>query len=367
MFETGRNTMRHLYRVFELIGKEETQYDTLALELSQTAMSLSSLVMASLRSPQSSSATGTNALLKPLSILLVPASRTFLALLRGLDHLDGSPKGRRLCGQVVYELVSGFKTILSALSEHAAMIAVPNAVPNISRGIKPSTRKSTTSTKRQDHVGHAELEQTTRLMLSFIKSLDSSRQMHRELFEGFLFVLLDHLGSTLYHITFSHARLDDMDLEIRSSAIELAKDSSSTEVRAAQTVAPYLITIFKQTMCLAPSHLDRSDTTSSNITNQTTPATQYLSVPRLSTLSKVAKDRLQRTLIKSTYGTAFSSNDAFADCLKMPDAGALTADIARPPSRKKDAGQGVGLWFTEELWDLLGWDIMARDEGYHEM
>jgi hypothetical protein len=75
-------------------------------------------------------------------------------------------------------------------------------------------------------------------------------------------------------------------------------------------------------------------------------------------LATKAKESLQRTLVRCMFGTRDADNDnLLGDCLKLPPA------TFKPVPAPKVKSADVGQWFQEEVWRLLGWEILSRAES----
>ena len=76
-------------------------------------------------------------------------------------------------------------------------------------------------------------------------------------------------------------------------------------------------------------------------------------------LSSLAKDRLQRTLVHCMFGD--NTDDEFLDILTKPMPSMRVNNLA---SVAKVDDHEVEQWFKEEVWRLVGWDVMAKEAGW---
>jgi hypothetical protein len=79
-----------------------------------------------------------------------------------------------------------------------------------------------------------------------------------------------------------------------------------------------------------------------------TKANEVLSMPLLSSV----KTKLQNTLLKAVFG---QDDPLFSDSLVQP---VKPAEDRCPHSQTLD--KPVSEWFTQEVWRLLGWEILAN-------
>ncbi|KAK4977471.1 hypothetical protein LTR28_006736 [Elasticomyces elasticus] len=176
------------------------------------------------------------------------------------------------------------------------------------------------------------LSQLANFLVTLIDSLNPAIAAHRQLFEGFLFVLMQSLGKRLYLFSFGyersatiedeiadytrreygngsetsaegHDRVDDgrSDKDVRSSlrqpgdqtqeTIEDA-DKRSLKLRAAKIEAPYLFSLFERAMAIAPAHLSPDSPTATAHNKASSPLKDNkhskLKMPRRGTSKAIA-------------------------------------------------------------------------------
>ena len=207
---------------------------------------------------------------------------------------------------------------------------------------------------------HRVLNVLTGFLCSVMDNLDSKDASHQALFEGFAFLILEKLGSRLYVIVFGHSRPalieEDIGASMQADEIEDSERPTTTkleelQLRAAKLEAPYLVHLLKCIMNAAPAHLGV------NISNKSSKAKQAASKgSSKGALTITAKERLQRTLVNCMFGTeGLDDNDPFMDCLRMP----ATSSVNIPIPKVKEVDMQD--WFKEEIWRLIGWDILSRE------
>lgn len=76
-------------------------------------------------------------------------------------------------------------------------------------------------------------------------------------------------------------------------------------------------------------------------------------------ISMLAKERLQRALVNAVFGTQGLEEDSAipVQCLRMP----VLSDARVTVPRVKETE--VAEWFKDEVWRLLGWELLGREVG----
>ncbi|KAI7363852.1 hypothetical protein KC336_g21538, partial [Hortaea werneckii] len=122
-------------------------------------------------------------------------------------------------------------------------------------------------------------------------------------------------------------------------------------LQQAKLEAPYLIHLLARLMNAAPAHLGAIISTKTGKPKQ---ANNKGSMKGALVLA--AKDRLQRTLINCMFGTeGVDAQSPLMDCLKMP----MAPSTPLPMPKVKEAE--VQEWFKEEVWRLLGWEVLSKE------
>jgi len=307
-----------------------------------------------------------------MKFALTATTRSVLSLVVGINRLSRAANGAEVLGSVVYAFVQMFSSLLNALEKGAALeieLAMRAEFdPSSSQTLSSSKSKAKAKIKQSKSAGpkdNATLSIITSFLCSVIDLLNANSEVHQSLFEGFAYCILNKLGTSLYTTTFGHARGVTIEAEIAASdPIDEIEDSSSQGVapptgeekllRQSKLEAPCLIRLLTHMMKAAPAHLGAS------LGAQIGRAKKADDKGSMNgTLAVVAKERLQRTLVNCMFGTeGVDESDPFLDCLKAP----VQSGPALPVSEVKEAE--VQEWFKEEVWKLLGWDILAKEGGW---
>ncbi|KAK5010928.1 hypothetical protein LTR28_006864 [Elasticomyces elasticus] len=155
------------------------------------------------------------------------------------------------------------------------------------------------------------LRQLANFLVTLIDFLNPALAAHRQLFEGFLFVLMQSMGKRLYLFSFGyersstiedeiadytnrdygngsetsaegHDRVDDgrSNKDVRSSLRQSGEQmqetiedaaSRSLKLRAAKIEAPYLFSLFERVMAIAPAHLSPDSPTATALDKASSP------------------------------------------------------------------------------------------------
>lgn len=254
-----------------------------------------------------------------------------------------------------------FNNLLECLDAAAALEVSKSEMTNSASPTKSkaSPIKGKAKQPKQTNIKDNDtLNLITKLLCSVIDALDSKVELHKSLFEGFAYVVLKRLGSTLYLLIFGHARGATIEEEIEAyneedeiedTANGLPTSSKADLLKPAKLEAPYLIHLLTRIMNAAPSHLDAAVLTKSGSPKKAVKGSMK------GALTINARERLQRTLIQCMFGEEEGKDDEFHDCLKMP----AMKDIVLPTPKVKEPE--VQEWFKDEIWRLLGWEILSRE------
>ena len=352
--------MRSFYRVQLILrNRSKPEAPVLANELVQAAAAVPQVIHKAIEAED----LGVDSDGDFLSSVLTATSRSILSLIVGFNRLTNIPNGVEVQGHVTYAFVKMYVKLMGALDESSQAemrkSITKDTVPSIAKKQSPSKSKAKqpTGVNIKDN---GRLNLLTKFLCNVIDLLDPKIEVQKALFEGFAYAVFEMLGTKLYVLVFGHDRgatiEEDIAISSRPDGIEGSTESSSIETmeletRAAMLEAPYLIHLLNRIMNAAPAHLGA---TMSKKTGKAKQANNKGSMK--GALAITSRERLQRTLVNCTFGTeGVDEDDPFKDCLKMP---ALSGP-GLPTPKVKEAD--VQDWFKEEVWNLLGWEILSRE------
>lgn len=300
---------------------------------------------------------------KELSRTQRAAGRTFISLMHGLaafsDAQSETITSRQ--GAVVYSYIQGFDTILTVISTtlHILVHRAEDDESENQKKPKPKTRfpESVPSSLNT-------------LLLAIMSSLDSKQSSHVALFEGIFYLLLSRVGKRLFLFTFRHDRCGTIEGDIALGCADTLDPGAESSEGAPSTAkfkvtkleAKYLIQLLERAMSLAASFLGSSLSSSatakiSRTATTTGRATARKTISAKAALSMLAKDKLQRTLMESMFGEDDAQNE-FIERLTKPK------PFPPIPAPQKVEDEDVPSWFCEQVWRLVGWDLLAREGDF---
>ncbi|KAF2475071.1 uncharacterized protein BDR25DRAFT_212990 [Lindgomyces ingoldianus] len=352
--EAGNTLSRSLYNVHKLCRHQNPDCEAICSNLVQTSRAIGAVITTV--STQQNQLTHTNKRIQAplekdkleLSCIIRGSARAFTSILVGLEKIVENTFGHRFCNIVIYETVKMFKTVLDSMTRSARSTAATRLASERNRSSSPAKPPSS----GKEGVQSRNLAQFLNAIVAY---LDKNNPVHREIFEGFLFVLLDRVSSCLHYCMFGYDRTFRAHEENILDPDTIQKKQE--EDLAARLEIPSLVIIFERAITLAPNYLDSRPSSSSSKSQKSklggiarsltyTPARK---IP----LSVRAKERLQRTLIQCIWSE--KDDDELADVLRMP------TRLGGLPDVPKLGDRDVTDWFKGEVFRLVGWDILTRE------
>lgn len=364
--QEGASLTEALFTTHRLCRATRLDPDSLCLGLIKISSALGNVIRVvawnygqlSRRSRRTVGALSTDQDKSDFSTAMSVCARAFMSVLVGTGKLASSNADRRMPSLIVCELVGMFKCALDAIQASAQQTAqLVNSLPIQTEKGKPGT---TDSRLKECPAARA----IAHLLVGFLGLLDKADADHQKLFDGFVFVLLERVGKQLYYCTFGQHRSTSIEGNIMSApeakipAEAITRDSTAVAVRLEVKA---LVLILERAMGLAPNHMNPQ---AGRTVKTTSHPTRTLSIKNLATtsrarLSPIAKARLQRTLITCLYGDAVE--DEFLDVLTKP-VPAMRLGSLQNTAKVDD--KDVEGWFKQEIWRLVGWDVLAKEGGW---
>ncbi|KAK0302837.1 hypothetical protein LTR01_008511 [Friedmanniomyces endolithicus] len=361
--EIGNILMRGLYETYNLSKHpNRSEASVLAYHLVRTASALPHVVQQAIKTRFTQLSSGHEV----LKTTLTAAGKVVVSLVVGLDRLSKATNGTEMQGQVVYAYVHMFVSLLGTLEEVSEFEVVEaqrkTSMPAAAK--RPTTSKKMVSSRlpKQPHIQDTpSLDAIACFLGGVIDSLDENVYVHKHLYEGFAYVVLNKLGTRLYTSVFGDARGPTIADEITARAQpdgnqdaggEPTISAPALKLEQVKMEAPYLVHLLTKVMAAAPRYLGAitSDKTGKAKQSDNKGSTN-------GALALHAKDRLQRTLVNCIFGTeGLDDEDPFMDCLRMPS---MVGQLHMPMPKVKEAE--VQDWFKGEVWRLLGWEILGKD------
>ncbi|GIJ99849.1 hypothetical protein Aspvir_003857 [Aspergillus viridinutans] len=279
----------------------------------------------------------------------------FQLMLQALEKLAETQDDLQGKGQLAYHLIRLYQAVATALEQYCISTSrqisastgssktPKNKQARKSKSAKPCQRLEIPTTTPVDEVA----SQISRLLGSIAISLNLSYAVHRTVFEGLLYVLLTRVGTLLCIFVFQDLQIRP-DLHVAQTKLPLPQGLHGVKVddqslRAMQMEAKHLIWLLERSLAL----LDACTSSCSTSEPHDVPET-------MAWVAKL-KQQLQGTLLQALFG---SDRSVFPHTLQQPET-LDTLELERLQNCTQIPEQSVPDWFTQEIWRLLGWDLLA--------
>jgi hypothetical protein len=285
-------------------------------------------------------------------------ARAFMSTLVGLAKLTDTSRDQRLTNLVICELAETFRMTLLAIESSALQTA--QAAASAAMPPKKSKAKTPANTVRESIAARS----LAHFLISLLGLLEKSNSLHQRLFESFAFLLFERVGKRLYYCTFGRHRSTSIEgnlLPLPDPQDAIAITKRDTEALGIRLELKALILILERAMGLAPHHMSSPAGKANNNSNRLSRTLSLKTLPSApkARLSVIAKDRLQRTLVTCMYGGR--ADDVFLDVLTKPIP-AMRINSLQNVAKIEDKDEVQ--WYKEEVWRLVGWDILAKEKGW---
>ncbi|KAJ5939118.1 hypothetical protein N7466_002252 [Penicillium verhagenii] len=348
--ENAPKLMRQIYTIQRALQKRNNtkQLATNAVNLCKITESEILEAMLGLKSPEnqpkppSSKQVGKH----DLAAVTKAAELSFNLVHQALKKVMGTQEEKYCKGQITYYLVCLFESTMSVLTQICTGFARTTASTSLTKGILQETSKGNRmKLRKQEDNQKKKLPVTSKakplkmeksnaqhlldLLCTMALSLDLNRSEDQEVMEGFLFIVIDRVGKMLSLFVFDNGQLPSdrcPDLEAQHGIRAMKEEGLTREM--AQFEAKNLIQFLERV--LGPQILG------TEVINS-----QFL--------GKI-KGRLQKSLMQAVFG---NTDPLFREGLARPTTPPVLSGSIRP-SKKQEFPE----WFTEELWRLVGWDLL---------
>jgi hypothetical protein len=201
-----------------------------------------------------------------------------------------------------------------------------------------------------------ESKQVIRTLVLMVNSLDPSNDVHCELLEGYLCVLLDHVGSSLGLLVFADATVPQKKrnpgLLPPSGLLDTPQLDLESSTGTVAIQGPYLVLILRKTMDFLLANTQKMSARS--LSYFTLRGVDRSDAQPREDLVGCIKATLQNTLLRGAFG---DEDDTFYDSLRR-DESEDKVELEKLVENIQPE-QGTAEWFIGELWDHLGWDILS--------
>ncbi|KAF2000930.1 hypothetical protein P154DRAFT_563070 [Amniculicola lignicola CBS 123094] len=374
--EAGRSLSHHLYTTHSLYAQDLTAPDTLCSSLVQISRAIGIILSSTAKyhDVRFHSKNGAAPALEndksEMASVVRASGRSFTAIIVCLKKVtaNASIGERHSSAHVIYEIVRLFQTVLATISEsalRASRVAEARSVPAEKTNSKPKARNSP-----KDATASRYLAQFLNSIISF---LDKDDSVHRELFEGISYVVLQHVAKRFNLCAARSVGEDGYVTDAGNFAILNGHDppalraKKELEAQAIGFEIRPLLSILEKVMAFAPAHLNSRPISSSSASTKrrmtstnwhptsTNKSPQAPAAPRC-TLNAQVKEKMRRTLMNFIFPV--SGNDEFADVLRKP------ARLVPLPVFKKEGAKAKGVeeQFMEGVWELFGLEVLESED-----
>jgi hypothetical protein len=290
------------------------------------------------------------------ALAMTICARAFMSVLVGVHKMASLSQDQRLSQLIICELATSFNLALIAIASAARQTA-----QSVTKWIQNSKKEKEKKSLVKES---APARALAHLLIAFLGFLDKNDQIHQQLFDSFVYLLLERVGQHLFYCTFKRHR--DVNTAHSLEPLPEPKDQveksrQETEALGTRFEVKALVLVLERAMGLAPGHMNPQNPRPNCNTTRLSRNLSLKNLPSASRirLSAAAKDRLQRTLITCMYGE--KGDDEFLDVLTKP------VPCTRLGSLQKVAkveDKDVEEWYKKEVWRLVGWDVLVRERGW---
>ncbi|KAK2776252.1 hypothetical protein FQN53_002750 [Emmonsiellopsis sp. PD_33] len=291
-------------------------------------------------------------------------------ILRALNKLSDNDQKCSGIGVITYHLVKFFQRALDHLHQYAvskikAKVAQEKG-PNKKSKQRSRTKTTKTSapnvTANDTEEEEGTLKAFSHLIATMILSLNPIRPEENDLLEGFLYAVLEHVGKTLCLFVFKElhsnpalrSNSEKLPMPGNFNELNLCADKMDIAQRAAGLEARHLIWILERAIAFTDQFENLPTIPASEDRD---PAASDQSPPGILESVKV---KLQNTLLKGIFG---EEGHEFNNSLKLPEMPSYSVadgDLFR--WSYADAEKDPSEWFTQEIWRLVGWDVLLNQK-----
>ncbi|OGM41480.1 hypothetical protein ABOM_008930 [Aspergillus bombycis] len=343
--------MRHFYTLQKTLRKKPNGLDIVkaAVNLCETTANELSKVVSEKRATHcASSNKGSKRIEGPTTAEVFRCMTcAFQLLLQAMKALSGIANGMRYSNRIIYHIVRLYESTMNALEQWCK---AKSELTQEAKQKHAATDKKVKDRQFPDsniNTDDKVATQMARLLNAMASSLNPGCPGHQDILEGFLFILLNRVGKLLCLFVFRDLKLrpnlraDFTKIPLPRGLTEL--DLNDNSLCSAEMKAKCLVWLLERTLAVLHSF------TSSPSASRDS-AGSILFAANL-------KERLQSTLLQAVFGT----DSTWGRSLQRP---ALTdEDLPNLQLPSQDPDQSVPDWFTQEVWKLLGWEILVKSNA----
>ncbi|KAE8148965.1 hypothetical protein BDV25DRAFT_141284 [Aspergillus avenaceus] len=273
-------------------------------------------------------------------------------LLQALRSIPQSEPPNQCSGHITYHIVSLFDSIMDALQQWCAARSDLVHSASASKQKRRLPRKNVKDGLNvTDTKGDQVSDELAHLLGTIIGGIDTPCSGHRDLLDGLLFILISRVGKLICLFVFQDLmskpdlRTDSVELPLPSGLTE--SETNDNTFHAAGMEARRLAWLLERALAVlrtAPSPM-----TPSSLNN----CEGVL-------FGIILKEKLQGTLLQAVFGSDPIWGKTFQRSVE-PDSGDWNGI-----QTSENTDQPSSDWFIQEIWRLLGWDILMKSSPSKE-
>ncbi|THZ31198.1 Cullin-domain-containing protein [Aureobasidium pullulans] len=304
--------MRHIHRVQTLCRGRmwSTDSNELAYNLIQTMQAMENIIDPLANKKHSADS---------CKQTITAVARSCITVFHGLKRMESLDSNDGFPSHVVHACVCFFGIVFTSI-ENAARLQAESKQPD--RGTAILQALSTLANS----------------LITILRGSSPNCPSHAEILEGATYDLLHRLGETTHELLMDGPQHDDIEHEVQKLPLPDDKRLDpvrQTAMRTMLTAAPFLLD------CLRKALIGAQD----------------------QPLAAFARLKLQRTLVDRIFGPGTRGPNASEDVLGLPEVFG-EPPMAANPIKKEDIRTKTDQ-FEEEIWALVGWDILACEDKLH--
>lgn len=301
--------MRHIHRVQTLCRGRmwSTDSNELAYNLIQTMQAMENIIDPLANKKHSADS---------CKQTITAVARSCITVFHGLKRMESLDSNDGFPSHVVHACVCFFGIVFTSI-ENAARLQAESKQPD--RGTAILQALSTLANS----------------LITILRGSSPNCPSHAEILEGATYDLLHRLGETTHELLMDGPQHDDIEHEVQKLPLPDDKRLDpvrQTAMRTMLTAAPFLLD------CLRKALIGAQD----------------------QPLAAFARLKLQRTLVDRIFGPGTRGPNASEDVLGLPEVFG-EPPMAANPIKKEDIRTKTDQ-FEEEIWALVGWDILACED-----
>ncbi|DAA73300.1 TPA_exp: Uncharacterized protein A8136_5225 [Trichophyton benhamiae CBS 112371] len=350
------------FHTLQALLRKKTNPESMALAIESVCRALETALLTAVRQEisQKPPAKGGRQITKfPIQDISKILDVIFPSILQGLGRTSGLHDAGISTKSIVYHVAKLFQRIMQQSYQYALLKASPEGTyeKSAAQSCEKSKARSNKKKKKPCIKPAPKVENIlgcfANMACTMFGSLDTAKPEHKDLLEGFAFVILEHVGMVLGFFTFkdlsplTEPMTPKLKLTVPAYLTTAYNDIRVPTPDIAELAAVWNSKHLIRLLKLAILYMDQHQKT-------TKVAAEPIDCGRENSLASDAKAKLQNTLLKGVFGADDISLGASLNFPPETSSGIICPEPSINPQ------ESPGEWFTQEVWTLLGWDSLLR-------